>query len=209
MMTSAERDSILARYATGHYVGLLSAITDRRAGTVTELSYTDYARVALTLDAAEATSPAGGRQRKNSGALNFAENPDGDVAAIGYGVYAASSGGSPVLVGSLDDDAPIVGTASATGDIIEAPAHGLATDQRVFVQAFPGALLPAGLSEDTAYFVLAAGLTADAFALSTTSGGSAVNITAKGAAFFIPYKAQTIATNATPSIAAGLVKIQF
>lgn len=209
MMTTAERDAILARYATGHYVALLSAITNRRAGTVTELAYTNYARQALSLDAAEATTPAGGRQRKNTGAVNFPQNPDADTAAIAYGIFAALSGGSPVLVGSLDDDPPVVGTADETGDLITAPAHGFVTDQRVFVEAFPGALLPAGLSEDTAYFVLAAGLTADAFALSATSGGAAVNITAKGAAWFISYKSQTIATNATPSIAAGLIRIQI
>jgi hypothetical protein len=109
----------------------------------------------------------------------------------------------------LDADSPIIGTAETTAEDITAPAHGLSTDQRVFVLAAPGAVIPTGLSENTAYFVLAAGLTTDTFRLSTTSGGSAVNITARGAAMFIPYTPATVATGATPSFATGQVVVQL
>ena len=80
---------------------------------------------------------------------------------------------------------------------------------RVLMLAAPGAVIPTGLSENTAYFVLASGLTADVFKLSTTSGGAAVDITAGGAALFMPYKAVTVATNNTPQFAVGALVFQL
>lgn len=219
MLTTAFRDAILDTLESGganltaanHYAGLIKSITDFRAGTVVEADYTGYGtRPAIGLGAAGVTSPAGGRQRANDTAVTFPQNTGSNQDVIGWGLYAAATGGTPKAIGFLDDDPPIVGVANdtSTEDII-APAHGLAADQRVFVLAAPGALLPAGLAENTAYYVLATGLTTDTFRLSTTSGGSAVNITAKGAALFMPYKAQTIATNATPSFAIGALVIQL
>lgn len=209
MLTTAERDVILNTY-TSHFVGWLSAIANWRTGSVTELSYSGYARAAVTFGSPTDTSPAGGRQRANSSAATGGQKSDvGTVDAIGWGIYAASSGGSPKWIGLMDADVPVVGTADESSDAITAPAHGLSTDQRVFVLAAPGAVIPTGLSENTAYFVLASGLTTDAFKLSTSSGGAAVNITAKGAALFMPYTALTIAQLATPQFDTGALILQI
>jgi hypothetical protein len=207
MFTSAFRDTLLAQL--GGFVGLLTAITDWRAGTVTEASYTGYGtRPAITWDTAENTSPAGGRQVKSSGAITFPANSGSDQAVIAWAIYAASTGGSPQAIGLLDTDSPIAGVGNVD-DSIDAYAHGLVADQRVFVMAAPGLLLPAGLSENVAYFVLASGLTADVFKLSTSSGGSAVNVTVGGAALFIPYTARTIAAGATPQFADDQIVVQI
>lgn len=72
------------------------------------------------------------------------------------------------------------GSALASTDLITSYAHGLTTDDRVFVSTVGGDALPTGLSLTVLYFVLASGLTTDAFKVSTTSGGSAVDITANG-----------------------------
>ena len=208
MFTSSYRDTCLA--AMGGFVSLIVGITDWRAGTITEASYTGYGtRPAWTKNTAAATSPVGGRQVTNNGAVTFPQNTGSAQDVIAFGIHTASTAGTLQAIGLLDADPPIFGTAEETAEDITAPAHGLATDQRVFVLAAPGAVIPTGLSENTAYFVLAAGLTANAFRLSTTSGGSAVNITAKGAAMFIPYTAVTIATNATPSFADTVLKVQM
>jgi hypothetical protein len=208
MLTTSFRDTLLGQL--GGFVGLLTAITDWRAGTVTEASYTGYGtRPAVTWGAAATTSPAGGREKANSGSVSFPANTGSNQDCIGFGVYSASTAGTLQAIGLLDDDVPILGVAEAAGDTITAPAHGLATDQRVFVLACPGAVLPTGLAENTAYFVLASGLTTDVFKLSTTSGGAAVNITAAGASFFIPYKVVTVAGGSTPSFAAGTLVVQF
>lgn len=206
MLTTAFRDTLLGQL--GGFIGLITAITDWRAGTVTEASYTGYSRSAVTWGAAANTSPTGGRQVSNSGTVSIGANTGSNQDTIAYGVYSASSGGTLQAIGLLDDDSPIVGTAD-TGDLITAYAHGLVADQRVFVQAAPGAVIPTGLSENTAYFVLSTGLTTDAFKLSTSSGGAAVDVTAGGASLFIPYKVKTVAGGATPTFTAGQIVVQI
>jgi hypothetical protein len=128
------------------------------------------------------------------------------VIAVGY--WSASTGGTLKGISLLDDDKPIFGTADTADLITTQSAHGLVTDQRVFVLAAPGAVIPTGLSENTAYFVLASGLTSTAFKLSTTSGGSAVDVTAGGSSLFIPYKALTVANLSTPEFAIGALVVQ-
>src|ERR1035437_4924388 len=206
MDTTARRDAILA--TTGGYLGLIKAITDLRAGTVTEAAYPGYGpRPAIAWGAAADTTPAGGRQIANSGLITFPVSTGADEAEIAWGIYAAATGGAPVEIGFLDAIAPFVGV-GAVADTITAVAHGLSTDHRVYVAAAPGAILPAGLAENIAYFVLAAGLTVDVFKLSLTSGGAAIDITTGGAAYFMPYVARTVAGGATPTVAIGAVVSQ-
>lgn len=207
MFTSAFRDTLLGQL--GGFIGLLTAITDWRAGTVTEASYTGYGtRPAVTWDSAEDTSPAGGRQKKNSGAIVFPANSGSDQSIIAWGIYSAATAGVLHAIGLLDTDSPVMAVGNVD-DTLDAYAHGLSTDQRVYVQAAPGALLPAGLSENVAYFVLASGLTSDVLKLSTSSGGSAVNITAGGACWLIPYTARTVAAGSTPQIADDQILVQI
>lgn len=207
MFTTSFRDTVLG--TLGGFVGLITAITDFRAGTVTEASYTGYGtRPGITYGAAGNTTPAGGRQKANSALVTFPQNTGANQDVIAWGIWSAATAGVLQAIGFLDTDPPVFGTGLAS-DTIEAFGHGLQTDQRVYVLAAPGAPLPTGLSENVAYFVLAAGLTADAFQLSTTSGGAAVNITVGGCALFMPYKAVTVATNATPEFAIGALVVQL
>lgn len=207
MLTSSFRDTCLGQL--GGFIGLIKGITNWRAGTITEAAYTGYGtRPAVTWGAAADTSPAGGRQKANSGAVTFPQNTGANEDQIGWGVWSAASGGTLQAIGLLDTDPPILGTCDAA-DLITAYSHGLQTDQRVYVLAAPGAVIPTGLVENTAYYVLAAGLTADAFKLSASSGGAAVDVTVGGAAFFCPYKAVTVATNATPEFAIGALVVQL
>jgi len=222
MFTSAFRDAVLdvlesggsSLTAAANYVGLIkdSGFTSFRAGTVTEADYTGYGtRPALTLGAAADTSPAGGRQRANDVAITFPQNTGSSQDVIAYGIHPASSGaGTWRMFGFLDADPPVFGTVvNTTGDEIVSYAHGLIADQRVYVLAAPGATIPTGLSEDTAYYI---GTVSDAdhFTLSTTaSNGNPVNITAGGGALFMPYTAVTIANGATPEFAIGALVIQM
>lgn len=209
MLTTAGRDSILAKIDSDiTHIGLLTAITDWRAGTVTEATYTDYARQAITFGSAGATSPAGGRQIANSGDIDFPKNTGSNQDMIGYGLYSASTSGTLVDIGLFDTDPPIVGTVDASTDLITAYAHGLVADQRVFLLAAPIGTVPNVFAENTAYYVLATGLTADKFALSATSGGAAINATASGIAMFCPYKVQSIPTNSVLTISDGQLIIQ-
>lgn len=207
MWTTAYRDAVLdaqdgASLLWTPYVSLLTAVTDWRAGTVTEASYPGYGRVALSQGIAGNTSPTAGRQKSNDAAVTFSPNGGSSQDVMALGLHTASSGGSLYKIAPLGSIAPKVGVANdtSTEDLI-VPAHGFTTDLRVFVLSAPGMTLPTGLSENTAYYVLAAGLTTDQFRVSTTSGGAAVNITAKGAFIALPYTAQTIAGGETPQFA--------
>jgi hypothetical protein len=61
----------------------------------------------------------------------------------------------------------------ATPGVFTLTTHGLAANDRVIFST--SGALPTGLTAGTVYFVIAAGLTADEFEVSTAQGGSAVN----------------------------------
>jgi hypothetical protein len=73
---------------------------------------------------------------------------------------------------------------AVTANLIYSGAHGLTAGNQVRVYNVFAESLPTGLTEGTRYFVIATGLTTDAFSISTTLGGSAVDITAVGDLFF-------------------------
>ncbi len=77
-----------------------------------------------------------------------------------------------------------VSAVNTTSDLITtAAAHGLTAGMQIY---FDGSALPAPLTSITAsssptpYYVIASGLTTTAFKVSTTSGGTAVNLTSAG-----------------------------
>lgn len=211
MLTSAGRDAFLdVIRGTNHWIGLFTAVSNWRTPTVTEATYTGYARVQMTATTdwtqGDLGSPAVGRRIFNANEESFPQNTGSAQDVVAWGVNTASTAGTWRWIVALDDDPPIVGTV-ATTNTITAYAHGLVADQRVYVLGIPGAPFPTGFAEGTAYFVRATGLTSDTFTLATTSGGAAVDVTLGSAALFIPYKAVTIANNATPRFAAGALEL--
>lgn len=174
----------------------LGAFTDLG---VTEVTGGSYARQAVTFAAAS------GAACSNSAQISIPIPAGTTVPAIGafdaltsgniLGFYPWGSTGQ-VVVG--------VGIVDATGtDLIRSNGHGLTTDDRVMVWAANGEALPTGLSASTLYYVLASGLTADAFKLSTSSGGAAVDITALGELWFAKTVPNTFASAGNLVIAAG------
>lgn len=191
------------------YAGLLTAVTDAEAGTVTEASYGAYARVAVTFGAPG--SGVGGRQTTNTGAVTFAAKSDAGTATIkAVGVYDASTAGNLFDVIMLDGADPIgfVTLDIATNNTLRAPAHGLSTDQKVRVETFPGLqTLPTGLSANTEYWVRSGGLTADDFTLATSQGGAVIDITAEGRGLLHRQTDLTINQNDQCNFAIGTLKI--
>lgn len=138
----------------------------------TETSGGSYARQAITWNAA-----SGGIRNQNGGlTIPIAAGKTIQVVSI----HSASSAGN--LEAWLQIGSTLRGAANvlASSDVITSYAHGLTTDDRIFIQPVLGDSLPTGGSVSTLYFVLAAGLTADVFSISTTSGGGAVNFTTNG-----------------------------
>ncbi len=89
------------------------------------------------------------------------------------------------LVAKLNiDDASIITQTFTSGDVntgtetITINSHGFTNDDIVYFYNAVPANLPAGLSEDTKYYIV--GATTNTFQVSLTDGGSAVNITSGG-----------------------------
>lgn len=183
------------------FVGLFTAADP---GTGTDFTGTEasggtpaYARQSVVWGAA-----ASG-QKSNTGAITF------DVAAGTYGFvgfFNAVTGNTNNYLGY----APINGTVKGfgevdstgvTNDTVTSSGHGLTTDDRVQVFNVFAESIPTGLTEGTLYFVLASGLTADVFKVSTTSGGAAVNITGQGELYFQKAIPETFASQGQITIA--------
>jgi hypothetical protein len=101
-----------------------------------------------------------------------------------YKLNAAGTG--TALTGFIDGSKPVImerGAARlmqaeveitiASPGVVRWPKHGLSAGK--VVRFITTGELPTGLAEDTDYYVISAGLTADAFEVSATSGGSAIN----------------------------------
>jgi hypothetical protein len=187
------------------YAGLLTAVTDAEAGTVTETSYGGYARQAITFGVPAAN--LGGRQTLASAITFPAKSDAGSATIIAVGIFDALTGGNLSDVIMLFDGSPLaamVNGSDVAGNTIQSPAHGLTTNDTVRVEQFPGDTpIPAGLSENTTYFVIATGLTADVFELSATQGGAAIDITAAGRMLVMKVVSVTVNQNDAPTFAAN------
>jgi hypothetical protein len=71
------------------------------------------------------------------------------------------------------------GTATASTDLVSITSHGYSAGDVVVLSGLTGG---AGLTAGNIYFVIAAGLTANVFAISETSGGAAADITSDASA---------------------------
>jgi len=162
---------------------------------VTESTGGSYARQAITWTAASAGAVL------NSGQLTIPINAGQTIQVCS--VHSAVSAGT--LYGFFQIGSTLRGAANALAstDLITSYAHGLTTDDRIFVSAVGGDTLPAGLSATTLYFVLASGLTTDAFKIATTSGGTAVDITVNNEFAWFKTVPNTFASSGNLIIAAS------
>ncbi len=160
-----------------------------------------YARKSITWNAAAAGS-------KSIAAAQTFDVPATTVRAVA--TYDASTAGTQKAwspAGASARRAFDVTAAGVTANTIDSPAHGLVAGNSVIVWATIGAALPTGLAEDTEYFVIAAGLTADVFSLSTTLGGSAIDITAIGDGDIQKFTPEVFAAQGTYQVSAFTVSL--
>lgn len=151
----------------GDYVGLLTGLgSDSAAGT--EVAGGGYARAAVSF-----ASAASGSKVSNA-YHNFMSMPA--VTVQGWGIYSAATSGNRKWYGLFK---PRTGVASASGNTVTSVAHGLSDGARV---VFQNGYAPAGATASTNYFVV--GSTTDTFQIATTSGGSAIDLTADGNVVF-------------------------
>jgi len=182
------------------YIGVLE---DGEPGTSTSFSGTEasggsYARQTVTW------ASASSGQIASSGDITI------PVAA---GTYSDFLFMSAVTAGTYYGFAPINGSSkqfgvvpdstAVTANLIYSPAHGLSAGDQIRVSNVFALSLPTGLSEDTRYYVIASGLTTDALSVSTSLGGSAVDITAVGELFWQKVIPETFASAGSIVISSG------
>lgn len=80
----------------------------------------------------------------------------------------------PITLPTLLVAAPQAVTATASTDVFALTAHGYVAGNAVQFSALTGG---AGVTAGTTYYVIASGLTANAFKVSATSGGSTIDVT--------------------------------
>ena len=185
-----------------------------------EIAYTGYARIALTRGAAsiwDFAVDAEGATAQNDDAVTFGKMTAGagGIARF-WGIGTASSGAGvllwwgplaletakPFTVTDLPTDA-----SSANNDIICNQSYA-AGDQVIFLDV-PGAALPAATPAlaDTYFYVIAAGLNTEKFRVSTTSGGSSIDITGEGSGYVAKVLEKNITLNDEPKIDANAMTI--
>jgi hypothetical protein len=143
------------------------------AGGGTEITGNGYARVQIGNNWG---APASGVTSNNTN-LAFASASPSGYSIIGMKIMDASTGGNALFHRWLGVG-HVIFTAKAADDTFTSHGHGLVNNDSVILK---GSSLPAGASADTQYFVV--GATTDTFQLSTTLGGSAINLTGNGQGF--------------------------
>jgi hypothetical protein len=158
----------------------------------------------------------------NTGAIDFTTMPAvGAPGVVGWSAHDTAgsglppTGGNAVWYGLFTGTTPLAGTGEVTtagvtsNDIVSA-AHGLSADDRIALFTLPGA--PGGTptgptyygtGTGVLYYVLSAGLTADSFNLSTSSGGAELDFTTDGTLAWVRVVPKTTNLNDTFRIGAG------
>lgn len=192
-LTSSGRTAVLTSGASGiTHLGALTALTP------TEVAGGSYAAQAVTWAAA-----AGGIRDNNAQitipipagttvvALCTKDGLAGNICSVDpYGSTGQTLKGTATVTASTDT--------FATG-----VTHGLTTDDRIYFATVAGNAIPTGISTTTLYFVLASGLTTTAFKVSTTSGGTALDVTADGPCAWFKTVPNTFASAGNIVIAIG------
>lgn len=159
-----------------------------------EVAGGSYARQAITFGVAASKSIT------SSNTVDFTGMPAATVTHLG--IWDASTAGN-FYAGGPGGTILMYATAAATGDLITSYGHGLAAGDKVVIANDGGAGLPAGMTAGTIYYVIASGLTTDAFKVSTTSGGSTIDITADGEMIVRKLVSKTLDAGDTYEVAAG------
>lgn len=183
---------------TTTYVGLMTAMADPEDSSFTEVTGGSYAREAI---AWKAQTPTGSIE--NNGAITFTQATANWGTVIGFGVFDAVSAGNLLYWGFLGNT-PINFATSGSSDTGFAPAHGMADDDDVRVEATPGGSLPSGLSAGTTYFIVSSSVDTVEFAAS--QAGATIDIGA-GSGVVIPLVTRTIQTDDTAEFADGAIDV--
>jgi len=171
-----------------------------------EISGNGYARVAVTNNSAN--WPATVSRLKQLATLAQFVAATGPWANVdGFAIADAAAAGNDWVAGDLQG-LPVTCLADVATATLGATAHGFTAGQVVRVEAMQSQSLPTGLAAATSYFVV--NPTANAFQLSATQGGAAINLTTAGVLIVSPWYGKTgISTTDVVQFPANTVSIRI
>ena len=176
----------------GTYYYALFSVAPTDAGGGTELTGNAYARVAITnnatnFPAATGTDPT---QKLNATVITFpTATPSAWTEAVAFGIFDAATVGNLIAWNYLGATAGRLCT-GATSDTITVPGHTFAVNDRVVFYAYGESTVPTGITAGTIYYVKT--IATDTITISTTLGGSTLDITATGAAIVSKISPRTV-----------------
>lgn len=188
------------------YIGLFT-VTPADDGTGgTEVTGGSYARVALTNNTTNFPNATGGdpSTKSNGIAVTFPAATANWGTVVGVGIFDASTSGNLLCWNSLIGTTYAY-TALASSDVFTAPPSAFSANDTVRLLFDLGGTTPTGVSLGVTYFAI--NISGSTFQLSTTSGGSAINITVDGSGRIGLLSAKTINSGDTASFAIGTLVI--
>lgn len=145
--------------------------------TTSETSYTGYARVAVARTSSGFTVSSQTVTLAATVTFAAAATTDTDVLKF-WAIGTASSGTGKVLYSGPIGTNLGVGTATAADTITIPGLTGVSVGDQITFRAPTGGTIPTGITAGTVYFVKT--LSTNDITISTTSGGSTLDITAAG-----------------------------
>ena len=158
--------------------------------TSNECTFTSYARQAVARTSGGWT--ISGNAVSNTAAINFAQNTGSDETATHFSIGVASSGASVnVRYGPLVATGAVWQPFTATAaDTITVPGHTFSVDDRICLVEAYDSTIATGITRGTIYWVKT--VSGNDITISTTQGGSTLDVTAAGSGVCVEAKPLTI-----------------
>jgi hypothetical protein len=187
---------------TNLYVSLHTAdVGEGGSQTTNEAAYTAYARqpVARTTGGWTVT----GNSVSPVATIQFptATGTGGSEVETHFAIGTSSSGAGKVLYKGIIGSRLGGFTGKASTDTITIPGSTLAVNDRISFYPIEGFALPTGVTEGTVYFVKT--VSGADITISTTAGGTTVDLTADGVGTSFKHTPLTVAVNTAPQLTTG------
>lgn len=187
---------------TGLYISMHATWPGEGGSQTTgEHTWDGYARVSVARTSA--AFPVSGNTVGLAAAQAFVQCTSGSANGHFWGIGTAPSGAGKILYAAPFGSALGV-FVGATSDTITIPGlTGVSVNDKIAFFPIPGSTLPTGITEGTVYFVLT--VATNDITISTTQGGSTLDITAAGAGYAYKVSPIAVTTGVTPQIPAGVI----
>lgn len=200
-------DNAAASPVTSLIVSLYSADPGEAGNQATnELAYTPYARVGVVRTSSGWT--VAGNQATNAGTISFPKctGVADDVTATYWGIGRSLTGNGTLDYSGVLGSFLGPGTAKASNDTITIPGlSGVAVGDKIIAIATPTGSIPGNVTEGTIYF--AKTVSGNDITISTTSGGSPLDITTDGACFWVKASVLRVTENVLPQLSPSQITI--